>query len=165
MSILVFCFVTLTGQTFHRNTVSPSLGLKMKAVCFSETLIFTYKFTRRHSPEDQLWRLHCRESKTAPLHAMEALGGRVCIASIHSWPQSASLPIHALPPGKGPPNTHCTGGSVGPRAGLNAVISFPWILLHAVCYLVSIGFSAGLLWWRWWTFRFLWNISLLNVCS
>jgi hypothetical protein len=33
---------------------------------------------------------------------------------------SASRPGRTLPPGKGPPGTHCTGGWVGPRAGLDA---------------------------------------------
>jgi hypothetical protein len=28
-------------------------------------------------------------------------------------------PAALLPPGKGPPGTHCTGGWVGPRAGLD----------------------------------------------
>jgi hypothetical protein len=28
----------------------------------------------------------------------------------------------ALPPGKEPPGTHCIGGWVGPRAGLDAVV-------------------------------------------
>jgi hypothetical protein len=32
---------------------------------------------------------------------------------------SASRPGRALPPEKGPPGTHCTGGWVGPRAGLD----------------------------------------------
>jgi hypothetical protein len=32
---------------------------------------------------------------------------------------SASRPGRALPPGKGPPGTHCTGGWVGSRAGLD----------------------------------------------
>jgi hypothetical protein len=32
---------------------------------------------------------------------------------------SASLLGRALPPGKGPPGTHCTGGWVGPRDGLD----------------------------------------------
>jgi hypothetical protein len=32
---------------------------------------------------------------------------------------SASRPGRALAPGRGPPRTHCTGGWVGPRAGLD----------------------------------------------
>jgi hypothetical protein len=32
---------------------------------------------------------------------------------------SASRPGRALPQGKEPPGTHCTGGWVGPRAGLD----------------------------------------------
>jgi hypothetical protein len=34
----------------------------------------------------------------------------------------ASRPGRALPPGKGPPGTHCTGGWVGPSAGLNTEV-------------------------------------------
>jgi hypothetical protein len=33
---------------------------------------------------------------------------------------SASRPGRALPPGKEPPGTHCTGGWVGPTAGMDA---------------------------------------------
>jgi hypothetical protein len=35
---------------------------------------------------------------------------------------SASRPGRALPPGKEPPGTHCTGGWVGPRAGPDAEV-------------------------------------------
>jgi hypothetical protein len=35
---------------------------------------------------------------------------------------SASRLGRALPPGKGPPGTHCTGGWVGPRAGLDTEV-------------------------------------------
>jgi hypothetical protein len=53
------------------------------------------------------------KGKAVPLHAMEALGGRGGIAPTHSeW--SASRPGCAFTPG-----THCTGGWVGPRAGLD----------------------------------------------
>jgi hypothetical protein len=50
------------------------------------------------------------KSKSVPLHAMEALGGRGSTAPTHSRPRhsmvgelSASRPGRALPPGKGPP--------------------------------------------------------------
>jgi hypothetical protein len=33
---------------------------------------------------------------------------------------SASRPCRALPPGKGPLGMYCTGGWVGPRAGLDS---------------------------------------------
>jgi hypothetical protein len=36
--------------------------LKMETICFSETLVFTYKSTRRYYPEDQHRRLHRREN-------------------------------------------------------------------------------------------------------
>jgi hypothetical protein len=43
MSMLVFCIVKPCAL----------VGLKMKAVWFSEMLIFTYKSTWHYSPEDQ----------------------------------------------------------------------------------------------------------------
>jgi hypothetical protein len=60
-----------------------------------------------------------------PLHAMEALReGRYSsysftTSSLDGGEWSASCPGHALPPGKGPPGIHWTGGWVGPRAGLD----------------------------------------------
>jgi hypothetical protein len=57
---------------------------------------------------------------------MEALGGRGGITPTHSRPRHYMgvsgqhyAPGRALSPGKGPPGTHCTGGWVGPRAGLD----------------------------------------------
>jgi hypothetical protein len=56
---------------------------------------------------------------------MEALGRRgVYLLLIHDlrtrWGEwSASSPGCALPPGRGPPGTHWTGGWVDPRAGLD----------------------------------------------
>jgi hypothetical protein len=40
-------------------------------------------------------------------------------SALNAGEWSASRPGRALPPGKGPPRTHCTGGWVGPRAGLD----------------------------------------------
>jgi hypothetical protein len=65
------------------------------------------------------------EYVVVPLHVMKALGGKGGIAPLilelgtrrGEW--SASRPGRALPPGKGPPGTHSTGGWVGPRAGLD----------------------------------------------
>jgi hypothetical protein len=77
------------------------------------------------------------EGKAVPQHTTEAQGERRC--SFYTFTTSAldegewlaSRPDHALPPGKGPraptalylrgkdPGTHCTGGCVGPRAGLD----------------------------------------------
>jgi hypothetical protein len=57
---------------------------------------------------------------------MEALGGErryssysFTTSALDGGEWSASRPGRALPPGKGPPGTHCTGGWVGPRAGLD----------------------------------------------
>jgi hypothetical protein len=58
ITMLVFCIVRPcelvgTHQCFGGTSV---LGLKMLAVLFSDTLISTYKSTRRHNQEDQ----HCQ---------------------------------------------------------------------------------------------------------
>jgi hypothetical protein len=58
MFMVVFCVVTPCGlvdeyERFRRNILPRSSGLKMGTVCFSETLVSTYKSTRRYSPEDQ----------------------------------------------------------------------------------------------------------------
>jgi hypothetical protein len=65
------------------------------------------------------------KAKAVPLHATEALVGRRGIAPTH-WTLeldgrglSASRPGRALPPGERTPGIHCTGGWVGPRAGLD----------------------------------------------
>jgi hypothetical protein len=57
---------------------------------------------------------------------MEALGGRGSIAPTYSRPRywlGVSCQRHApaalLPPGERTPGTHCTGGWVDPRAGLD----------------------------------------------
>jgi hypothetical protein len=57
MSMLFFWVVTLCGlvgryQRFG-GTYVYFLGLKMKAVCSSEILVFTYKSTQRYNPENQ----------------------------------------------------------------------------------------------------------------
>jgi hypothetical protein len=42
-------------QTFQRNILSPSSGLKwlkMEAVCFSETLVSTYESMQHHNSEE-----------------------------------------------------------------------------------------------------------------
>jgi hypothetical protein len=57
--------------------------------------------------------------------AMEALAGRryssysFLTSALDGGDWSASRPGRALPPGKGPPGTHWTGGYVGPRAGMD----------------------------------------------
>jgi len=60
---------------------------------------------------------------------MEALGGRGGVAPTHSRPRhwmgvsdQRHAPAALLPPGKGPPGTHWTGGWVGPRAGLDTEV-------------------------------------------
>jgi hypothetical protein len=69
------------------------------------------------------------KGKAVPLHAMEALGGGEGYSSYSfttsvlgrgEW--SASRPGRAFTPGERIPGTHCTGGWVGPRAGLDTEV-------------------------------------------
>jgi hypothetical protein len=65
-----------------------------------------------------------KKGKAVPLHAMEALGGRGCIApfttsALDGGEWSASRPCRAFTPGERTPGTHCTGGWLGPRANLD----------------------------------------------
>jgi hypothetical protein len=77
------------------------------------------------SYDTQLSHVGEKKSKAVPLHAMEALGGERRYSS-YSFTTSAldgvSGQLHApaalYPRGKDP-GTHCTGGWVGPRAGLD----------------------------------------------
>jgi hypothetical protein len=64
-----------------------------------------------------------------PLRSIEAhLGDRRYISysfltsALEGGEWSASRPGRTLPPGKEPTGTHCTGGWVGPRAGLDAEV-------------------------------------------
>jgi hypothetical protein len=67
--------------------------------------------------------------KAVPLYAMEALGERGCISSysfstsaLDEGEWSASRPGRAFTLGERTPGTHCTGGRVGPRAGLDTEV-------------------------------------------
>jgi hypothetical protein len=75
-------------------------------------------------PRRFVWR-SCRSSKAVPLHAIEALRGRGGIAPTHSRPRhymgvsgQHHAPAALYPRGKDA-GTHCTGGWVGPRTGLD----------------------------------------------
>jgi hypothetical protein len=64
MSMRVFRVVTQCGlvctyQRFEEHTASISWA---EAVCSSETLVSTYKSTRRYSPEDQHRHLHFHQN-------------------------------------------------------------------------------------------------------
>jgi hypothetical protein len=66
------------------------------------------------------------KGKAVPLHAMEALGGErryssysFSTSALDGGEWSASFPGRAFTPGERTPGTHCTGGWVGPRAGLD----------------------------------------------
>jgi hypothetical protein len=69
------------------------------------------------------------KGKAIPLHALEALGGRGGIAPTHSRPRhymgvsgQRQAPAALLPLGERTPGTHCPGGWVGPRAGLDTEV-------------------------------------------
>jgi hypothetical protein len=64
-------------------------------------------------------------SKVDPLHAMKGAWGvrrrsnySFLTSALEGGEWSASRPGRALFPGEWAPGTHCTGGWVGPRAGL-----------------------------------------------
>jgi hypothetical protein len=64
--------------------------------------------------------------KAVPLHAIEAFGGErryssysFSTSALDGGEWSASRPDRAFTPGERTPCTHCTGGWVGPRAGLD----------------------------------------------
>jgi hypothetical protein len=65
------------------------------------------------------------KAKPVPLHAKKALGGRwyssysFLTSALDGIEWSESRPGRALALGKWPPCTQCTGGWVGPRAGLD----------------------------------------------
>jgi hypothetical protein len=65
------------------------------------------------------------KSKAVPLHAMKALGGRgiqllliLDLGTRWGWVVSVT-PRPRFTPGERTPGTHCTGGWVGPRAGMD----------------------------------------------
>jgi hypothetical protein len=69
------------------------------------------------------------KGKAVPLHAMEALEGErryssysVSTSALDGGEWSASRPGRAFTPGERTPSTHCTGGWVGPRAGLDTEV-------------------------------------------
>jgi hypothetical protein len=67
-----------------------------------------------------------QKGKSVPLHAMEELGGErryssysFSTSALDGVEWSASRPGSAFTPGERTPGTQCTGGWVGPRAGLD----------------------------------------------
>jgi hypothetical protein len=68
-----------------------------------------------------------KSKKAVPLHAMKALGGRGDIAPTHDlgtrwgWVVSVTARPRFIPRER-TPGTHCTGGWVGPRAGLDTEV-------------------------------------------
>jgi hypothetical protein len=59
MTVMFFRVVTpcgLFGRSERFGETSPYSGLKIETVRFSEALVFTYEYTRRHNPEKH----HCQ---------------------------------------------------------------------------------------------------------
>jgi hypothetical protein len=85
-----------------------------------------------------------------PLHAMEALGWRGGVAPIHSGPQHwmgggwvvSVTPQPHFSPRERTPDTRCTGGWVGPRAGLDVEVRGKILLSLPAIKLRSLGSPA-----------------------
>lgn len=64
--MLIFWLILPCGPvgtpTFRRNILYPSSEQNVETVCFSETLVCTYKSTPRYNPEDQRQHLHIRQN-------------------------------------------------------------------------------------------------------
>jgi hypothetical protein len=72
---------------------------------------------------------HSGKGKAVPLHAMDALWGErsynsysFSTSALDGDEWSASRHGRAFTPGERTPGTHCTGGWVGPRAGLDTEV-------------------------------------------
>jgi hypothetical protein len=102
-------------STNKRTLINAKQFLHIPSRFVSGTFNFCQSINRQHlqdllqlshyTPQGVRGNTHCSYS-----FSTSALDGS-------EW--SASRPCHALSPGKGPPGTHCTGGWVGPRAGLD----------------------------------------------
>jgi hypothetical protein len=91
--------------TFRRSILSPSSGLKMETVCFSEMLVFTYETTWCNSPEQQhrrhrreishLTRLHCTTNQTITVDADTMLLQIFFVRPMNDFLSFVSfLPVH-----------------------------------------------------------------------
>jgi hypothetical protein len=91
-------------------------ALKMETASSFGTLASTCDSTQRHNPENRQPYLS-RKGKVVPLRPIAAyLGDRK-----HSIVVSITLRPR-FTPGERAPGTHCTGGWVGPTAGLDAEV-------------------------------------------
>jgi hypothetical protein len=105
INVTLWLFVVYSMMLIQWNFTILILGDLYKSQIFSLCQI-----KRKSSPTTHLWR--CRGERMYSSYTFTTLeldGGE--------W--SASRPDRALPLGKGPPNTHCTGGWVGPNASLD----------------------------------------------
>jgi hypothetical protein len=50
----------------------PTSTLQMETVYFSETLVYTYKFTRRYNPENQHRHFHRHENLISHLYVFDS---------------------------------------------------------------------------------------------
>jgi hypothetical protein len=108
----------------HSREISGYHGIEYEDDCH----LGCCEATRRNIPENIsfIYLNNTKNIKAVPLHATKALGARGGIAPTHfrlgtrwGWVVSVTPRPRFLPPGKGPPGTHWTGGWVGPRAGLD----------------------------------------------
>jgi hypothetical protein len=101
------------------NNINQYIFVMEKRCNSFATGTFTY-----YSDELRLQRVK-KKGKAVPLHAMEAQGERryssysFYTSTLDGGEWSASRPGRAFTPGESTPGTHCTGGWVGPRAGLD----------------------------------------------
>jgi hypothetical protein len=97
------------------STSSPSThSLSSPFFAINSLYVFlceAFEVKNRPNPQSSI------KSKAVPLHAMEALGGRGGIAPTQSVVSVTPRP--RFTPGERTTGTHCTGGWVGPRAGLD----------------------------------------------
>jgi hypothetical protein len=79
--------------------------------------------TTKREAKDPFWTI--KKGKAVPLHAMKVLGGRryssysFSTSALDGGEWSTSRPGRAFTSGERIPGTHCTGGWVGPRSGLD----------------------------------------------
>jgi hypothetical protein len=114
-------FILAAVRTWNLTYVRGSLSLLLRHVCISFS-----------SARQRHWTFLYVDGayKAVPLHAMEALGGErryssysFLASALDGGERSASRPGRAFTPRERTPGTHCTGGWVGLRAGLDTKVT------------------------------------------
>jgi hypothetical protein len=104
----------IDGASPNLRTFSPKTGIYARSIgpeTGTSSIYWAQKSKSKAVPRYTPWRRLGGERRyNSYSFTTSALDGG-------EW--SASRPGRALPPEKGPPGTHCTGGWVGPRAGLD----------------------------------------------